>query len=272
MENYYQAKRSLFDPTYTDRALISIDDSYGQRLFNEISISALSLSIDNPKANWHYVEHKVGAGGYEISIRGEGGILIEGFLPLLGDHNLQNALVAVALAYEAGVDPLLISRSLSDLRSAPGRLERINRGQDFIALVDYAHTPDAVTRVLETTRSFTSGKVIAVLGCGGDRDASKRPLMGKALLEGSDVAIFTSDNPRSEDPEAILREMTKGLKLPSSAKIISDRRAAIAEAVTAASSGDTVIVLGKGHETGQEIAGIKHPFSDRDVLEEVIAR
>jgi len=272
MENYYQAKKSLFGADYTERALIMIDDDYGMRLYNEVSIPATSLSLDNPKAHWHYTNREQSSQGFEVSIRGEGGILIEGFLPLLGEHNLQNAIVAVALAVEAGVDPLLIGRSMRELRGAPGRLEKIDLGQEFTALVDYAHTPDAVSRVLKTIRSSTSGRVIAVLGCGGDRDKSKRPLMGQALLSGSDIAIFTSDNPRSENPEAILKAMTEGIDLSVTARIISNRRDAIREAVESAKPGDTVIVLGKGHETGQEIGGIKHPFSDQETLAEMIRR
>ena len=270
MENYYQAKRSLFDSEYTERALIMIDDDYGARLMNEIAIPAISLSMDNKKAHWHYVKRDLINGGYEVAIRGEGGILIEGEFPLLGEHNLQNAIVAIALAVEAGVDPLLIGRSLSQLKSAPGRLESINRGQNYLALVDYAHTPDAVTRVLSTVRALTDGQVIAVLGCGGDRDSSKRPLMGSALLNGSDRAIFTSDNPRNEKPESILHEMTAGLTMKSNSRVIPDRREAITEAVKSAEPGDVVIILGKGHESGQEINGIKHPFDDREVLSEVI--
>ena len=189
---------------------------------------------------------------------------------MLFRSNLQNAIVAIALAVEAGVDPLLIGRSLSQLKSAPGRLESINRGQNYLALVDYAHTPDAVTRVLSTVRALTDGQVIAVLGCGGDRDSSKRPLMGSALLNGSDRAIFTSDNPRNEKPESILHEMTAGLTMKSNSRVIPDRREAITEAVKSAEPGDVVIILGKGHESGQEINGIKHPFDDREVLSEVI--
>ena len=270
MENYFQAKKSLFTSDYTDRALIMVDDEFGKRLFEEVSIPALSLSLDNRKAAWHYTRRDRITNGFEVAIRGEGGILIEGVLPLYGDYNLQNALAAVALAMEAGVDPLLIGRSLEKLRGAPGRLEQINQGQDFLALVDYAHSPDAVTRVLQTVRDFTAGKVIAVLGCGGDRDTSKRALMGQVLKEGSDIAIFTSDNPRSEDPDAILRSMTKGVELSDTSLVITDRKNAIIEAVRRAKAGDTVIILGKGHETGQEIAGIKHPFIDQEVLVEAI--
>ena len=136
-------------------------------------------------------------------------------------------------------------------------------GQSFAALVDYAHTPDAVERVLETARSFTNGKLIAVLGCGGDRDSSKRLFMGKALFAGSDIAIFTSDNPRSEDADQILKAMTAGVELADKGFVLSDRKAAINFAVKQAGKDDTVLVLGKGHESGQDINGVVTPFDDR---------
>jgi UDP-N-acetylmuramoyl-L-alanyl-D-glutamate--2,6-diaminopimelate ligase len=136
--------------------------------------------------------------------------------------------------------------------------------------VDYAHSPDAVSNVLDAVREFTSGRVIAVLGCGGDRDATKRPLMGAALSSGSDVAIFTSDNPRSEDPKKILQEMTQGLVIADPSCIIEDRAAAIVAAVAEAKSGDTVLILGKGHESGQEIAGVVTEFDDRVQLARAI--
>jgi UDP-N-acetylmuramoyl-L-alanyl-D-glutamate--2,6-diaminopimelate ligase len=172
-------------------------------------------------------------------------------------------LLAVAIAYECGVDPLELATILPVLSGAPGRLEPVSLGQEFTALVDYAHSPDAVQNVLNAVREFTSGRVIAVLGCGGDRDAGKRPLMGHALLAGSDYAIFTSDNPRSEDPAVILGQMVGSLELSGDSKVIEDRATAIDYAVSLAAAGDTVIVLGKGHEVGQEINGVVTPFDDR---------
>jgi UDP-N-acetylmuramoyl-L-alanyl-D-glutamate--2,6-diaminopimelate ligase len=145
-------------------------------------------------------------------------------------------------------------------------MERVDAGQPFTALVDYAHTPDAVATLLRTVRRVTEGRVIVVLGCGGDRDRSKRPLMGSAAVEGSDLAVLTSDNPRSEDPLAILAEMTAGIA--PGALVEPDRRAAIARAVREARPGDTVVVAGKGHETGQDVGGVVHPFDDRVVLRE----
>jgi UDP-N-acetylmuramoyl-L-alanyl-D-glutamate--2,6-diaminopimelate ligase len=149
-------------------------------------------------------------------------------------------------------------------------MESVDCGQDFTALVDYAHTPDAVRNVIATAREFTSGKVVAVLGCGGDRDASKRPLMGSALIEESGVAIFTSDNPRSEDPRKILEDMSKHLPIGEPSRVIIDRYEAMAYAVSLCQPGDTLLVLGKGHENGQEIKGQKIDFDDRLVLAKIL--
>ena len=154
----------------------------------------------------------------------------------------------------------------------PGRLEKIDAGQSFTALVDYAHSPDAVERVLKTARSFTGGKIIGVLGCGGDRDSSKRALMGKALFNGCDQAIFTSDNPRSESADQILSQMIDGLVLGSKGFVFPDRKQAIDQAVKLAKDGDTVLVLGKGHESGQDFKGLITPFDDRIELAESIKR
>lgn len=270
MEEYFRAKASLFSFEYADLAVINIDDSYGARLVESISIPIRTLSRTDPKADWSYVSAHPHLRGSDVVIRGVGGILIEGLLPLHGDYNLDNALMAVALAYESGVDPIEIAAILPTLSGAQGRLEPIFVGQNFGAFVDYAHSPDAVSRVLEACRSMTTGKVIAVLGCGGDRDSSKRPLMGRALVNGSDVAVFTSDNPRSEDPLKILTQMTDGIDVALPDRVIPDRKAAIEYAVSYASGGDIVVVLGKGHETGQESAGVVTPFDDRLVLAQAI--
>jgi UDP-N-acetylmuramoyl-L-alanyl-D-glutamate--2,6-diaminopimelate ligase len=270
MASYFEAKAALFTHEYTDSAIINIDGEWGARLYEQVHIPVESLSRNNVKADWHYTSITRAGIGYDLAIRGTGGILIEGHLPLLGSFNLDNALMAVALGVKTGLDPLSIGRELSHLVGAPGRLESISSGQPFTALVDFAHTPDAVENVLRAVREITPGRVIAVLGCGGDRDATKRPLMGAALIAGSDLAIFTSDNPRSEDPTTILSQMVAGNEPSDSLVIESDRRGAIAIAVSEAQTGDTVIILGKGHEAGQEVAGVKHPFDDRVELARAI--
>ena len=271
MESYFRAKKRLFTSEYADSAVVNIDDPHGLQLFADAQIPTKSLSRSNKKADWYYegFDTALSGTGYEIVIRGPGGILIEGYLPLLGLHNLDNALLAIALAIESGVDPVAISYYMRALTAPVGRLEPVIVGQKFLALIDYAHTPDAVSRALSTARSITTGRVIAVLGCGGDRDKTKRPLMGEALRAGSDLAIFTSDNPRSEDPLQILIEMVGDIRSEHDL-VDPDRRSAIALAVLEAEAGDCVIVLGKGHERGQEIKGTKFPFDDRIELARAI--
>ena len=270
MENYFAAKSKLFTPEFSELAFINIDDPYGRKLFENPQIAMISIARENSEAQWRFERIEQTSQGYLVAIRGTGGILIEGELKLIGEHNLDNLLMAVAIASQLEIDPLVIGNSFSTLKGAAGRLESVDIGQKFLALVDYAHTPDAVTRILATLRKSVSGRIIAVLGCGGDRDKAKRPIMGRELLEGSDLAIFTSDNPRSEAPEAILAEMIGNLKLNENSATLIDRREAIAFAVASALPGDCVVVLGKGHEAGQEISGKKLAFDDRIELARAI--
>ena len=270
MDDYFAAKSKLFTFEFADLAVINIDDAYGVRLASSTELPVMTVSRHDHNATWHYVSITRDYVGAHVAIRGSAGILIEGKVHLHGGYNFDNLLMAVAIATESGIDPIDIAAILPQLTGAAGRLEAVRLGQNFTALVDYAHSPDAVARVLETAHEITDGRVIAVLGCGGDRDSSKRPLMGKALHEGADVAIFTSDNPRSEKPEAILVQMTLGLDIQEPSAIIEDRADAIRAAVNEAQAGDVVLVLGKGHEKGQEIAGVNHPFDDRVELAKAI--
>jgi UDP-N-acetylmuramoyl-L-alanyl-D-glutamate--2,6-diaminopimelate ligase len=211
----------------------------------------------------------------EVDLRGDGSTFrlvgqemsarIELALP--GAFNVANAVCAVATLVTAGVPIAVAAEGVAALRGVPGRMERVDAGQPFLALVDYAHTPEAVATLLSAVRGITRRRVIVVLGCGGDRDRAKRPMMGRAAVDGADVAILTSDNPRSEDPMAILAEMSA--EAPG-AVVQPDRRAAIRAAVEAARPGDVVVVAGKGHETGQEAGGVVTPFDDRVVLREAL--
>jgi UDP-N-acetylmuramoyl-L-alanyl-D-glutamate--2,6-diaminopimelate ligase len=270
MESYYLAKAGLFTLEYADKAFINIDDPYGLRLFNSCTIPATSLSQKNVHASWHYTSIVPTRAGTELTVRGAGGILIQTSTPLRGSFNLDNVLLVLAIATECGIDPLDSAALLPSLYGAPGRMEQVDRGQSFGAFVDYAHTPDAVRSVLTTAKTFTQGRVIAVLGCGGDRDTTKRPLMGKALSEGSSISIFTSDNPRSENPEEILAQMTSDVSITQPSAVIADRATAISYAVSLCQPGDTLLILGKGHENGQEIAGQRIDFDDRLVLADAI--
>ncbi len=270
MEDYFAAKAKLFTFEYADLAVINVDDTYGKRLAAQTELPVVTLSRLDTVATWHYVSIASDYVGASLSIRGSGGILIEGKTSLHGGFNYDNLLMAIAIAVESGVDPIDIAAILPSLTGAAGRLEAVRLGQNFTALVDYAHSPDAVKRVLETARDITDGKVIAVLGCGGDRDKTKRTQMGQSLHDGADIAIYTSDNPRSEKPADILVQMVLDIEVVPPCEVIVDRAQAIRAAVNLAQAGDVVMVLGKGHEKGQEINGEILGFDDRIELAKAI--
>ena len=272
MENYFQAKANLFATEYAKAAVINIDDSYGKKLSKQVKIPVVTVSRKDSTADWYLAKAEIKNGLYQVEIKSKSGESLSENFALLGDYNLDNLLLAVAIVNSAGLSLDKIASTISKLQSVPGRLESINAGQKFTALVDYAHTPDAVERVIATVKSATSGKIIGVLGCGGDRDASKRSLMGHALFNGCDLAIFTSDNPRSESAEAILKQMTAGIDLGKKGLVEIDRKSAINLAVENAQSGDVVLLMGKGHESGQEVNSVVTPFDDRVELAESIKR
>jgi UDP-N-acetylmuramoyl-L-alanyl-D-glutamate--2,6-diaminopimelate ligase len=197
-------------------------------------------------------------------------------VPLTGDFNVANALCAVAALGEAGFDAAAVAEAMRATEGVPGRLEQVDAGQDFLAVVDYAHKPDAVTAALTSLRPLTDGRLVVVLGAGGERDPGKRPIMGETAARLADVLVVTDDNPRGEDPAAIRAAMLAGARRVAErdrAEVheVGDRRSAIRLAVAVARPGDTVVVAGKGHETGQEVAGTVHPFDDRVVLREELS-
>jgi len=263
MDQYFDAKAKLFTPEFAQNAVINIDDQYGQKLYKMSKLPNKTVSRSDKSADWHYSKIESLSDGYKVEISDKSGQIISGNFPLIGVHNLDNLLLAVACVSICGLTDTQITNSISKLKSVPGRLEIISAGQSFSAVVDYAHTPDAVSRVLKSVRSFTSGRVIGILGCGGDRDKSKRLPMGQALFNGSDLAIFTSDNPRSEKAEAILKDMTAGINMAEKGFVLTDRKDAINFAVKTAKPGDCILLMGKGHESGQEISGVVTPFDDR---------
>jgi UDP-N-acetylmuramoyl-L-alanyl-D-glutamate--2,6-diaminopimelate ligase len=189
---------------------------------------------------------------------------------LVGAFNVANVLTALGIGLAVGLDLRQMLAAAADFTGVPGRMESVDAGQDFAVLVDYAHTPDSVANVLRTARGITTGKLIAVLGCGGDRDKTKRPLMGREAEKAADLVVITSDNPRTEDPLAIIADITAGLERPDRATVQPDRRVAIAAALRAARAGDVVMILGKGHESGQEFATETVPFDDRLVAREAL--
>ncbi|WP_237319535.1 UDP-N-acetylmuramoyl-L-alanyl-D-glutamate--2,6-diaminopimelate ligase [Streptomyces sp. JJ36] len=276
MEDYYRAKRQLFTKARSRAGVVNIDDEHGQRLAGESEVPVTTYSAEgHPDADWRAADVTVGRLGSDFTVRGPGGVSVRAHAPLPGPFNVANALAAITALAVAGIDPQTAADGVAAVPGVPGRLERVDAGQPFLAVVDYAHKPDAVESVLYAVRKVTEGRVHAVLGCGGDRDPHKRPAMGQALARLSDTAVLTSDNPRSEDPLAILATMLAGAaEVPAHERGIvlveEDRAAAIASAVARAEPGDTVLVLGKGHELGQDIAGVVRPFDDKQVLREAI--
>jgi UDP-N-acetylmuramoyl-L-alanyl-D-glutamate--2,6-diaminopimelate ligase len=265
MEDYFRSKRLLFEmgPRV---AVVNVDDPYGRRLAEEFE--CVTFSAAGGEA--HLVAGDVGHTplGAAFSV---GGISVETRLP--GHFNVSNALGAFAVATAMGVEPEVAATGLADAAPPPGRFEPIDEGQAFSVLVDYAHTPDSLENVLRAARRLGEGRVISVFGAGGDRDRGKRPQMGRAGAELSDLAIVTSDNPRSEDPEAIVVEILAGIDDREGVEAEVDRRAAIAQALSRAEPGDTVVIAGKGHEQGQEFEdGRKLPFDDREVAREELRR
>jgi UDP-N-acetylmuramoyl-L-alanyl-D-glutamate--2,6-diaminopimelate ligase len=274
MQDYFAAKARLFTREYAKIGVVNADDLYGQQLVELAEIPVTTFSATgSPEADWRAVDVRLGADGSVFRIVGPGGIEADASIQLAGPFNVANALAAVVGLVEAGIPLQTAVAGVSTLPGVPGRLERVDEGQDFVALVDYSHKPGAVEAVLTSMRSVTEGRLTVVLGCGGDRDKGKRPLMGEAAARLADLAVFTNDNPRSEDPLCILAAMVEGgLKVPQHERahivVEPDRRAAIALALGRASRGDVVVVAGKGHEQGQYVAGEVLPFDDREVVRE----
>jgi UDP-N-acetylmuramoyl-L-alanyl-D-glutamate--2,6-diaminopimelate ligase len=274
MEDYYAAKALLFTPAFSAAGVVNVDDPWGRRLADEAAIPVTTVSLDPTSGADVVATHVVvGTDGSRVDAVVDGApVRVEVGLP--GRFNVSNALEVLAAARLLGVATDRVVAALRLPWSVPGRMERVETGQPFAVLVDYAHTPDSLTRVLEATRDVADGRVLVVIGCGGDRDRAKRPAMGAAAVAGADVAVFTNDNPRSEDPRAILDAMVDGARGVAGGgrwAIEPDRRAAIARALDAARAGDAVVIAGKGHETGQQLADRTIDFDDRAVARELLA-
>lgn len=264
MEEYFEAKARLFTPAMSDRAVVNFDSPEGRRLVRP-DLPTLTFGLEagadvratDVRTMPDGVSFRVG----ELDIRSS----------LRGRFNVENCLATLATARSLGIADDASANGIEAIRGVPGRVETVEEGQSFLVMVDYAHTPDSVENVLRTARPLAAGRLIAVFGCGGDRDRAKRPLMGKVATGLADLTIITSDNPRSEDPAAIIAEIEPGAKEGGGAYVIEpDRRAAIRLAVSEALEGDVVVIAGKGHETGQEFAGRTVPFDDRSVAGEEI--
>jgi UDP-N-acetylmuramoyl-L-alanyl-D-glutamate--2,6-diaminopimelate ligase len=265
MEDYFLAKRRLFEVAAQQGATLiaCVDDPYGARLARDFP-QAVTIGIDTADASVRATELQAGPASTDFTVDG-----MRFRAPLPGRFNVLNALVALAAARALGVDDATIAGALPGAGGVPGRFEPVDVGQDFAVIVDYSHKPDALDNVLRTARELATRHLIVVVGAGGDRDRGKRPLMGAAAAQHADTVVITSDNPRSEDPEAIIAAIAEGAG--RDAVQIVDRRGAIDHAIGLAGPGDVVIIAGKGHETYQEIAGgVKLPFDDREVAREAL--
>ena len=280
LEDYYAAKADLFSPERSRHGVIDVDSPWGARLAAEASIpvttvsSGLGLSGPDPAAHWRASDIVLGPDGSTFVAQGPTGESVPVSLALPGPFNVANALGAVATLAVAGVPAGDAASGIAALAGVPGRMERIDAGQPYLALVDYAHTPDAVRAALSAVRTTTEGRVVCVIGCGGDRDRDKRVAMGELAASGSDVLVVTDDNPRSEDPAAIRATVLSGAALGTGRTTVlevADRAEAISTAVQHSRPGDVVVVLGKGHEQGQEAGGATRPFDDRAALAAALA-
>ena len=266
LEDYFDAKRRLFtEPDVDGRrppAVVNVGDAHGRRLAAELrALGEEPVAFELRDAE----ELELTAGGARFLVDG---IAIE--TKLRGRFNVENVLAAVRAARVLGIGPEAITTGVEHVTGVPGRFEAVDEGQPFTVLVDYAHTPEALENVLTEAREITTGRLVCIFGCGGDRDRGKRPLMGQVVARLADFAIVTSDNPRSEDPEAIVEEIVAGM--PAEPEIEPDREKAIVIALERAGEGDVVVIAGKGHEQGQEFADRIVPFDDREVAREALRR
>jgi UDP-N-acetylmuramoyl-L-alanyl-D-glutamate--2,6-diaminopimelate ligase len=262
MEDYYLAKRRLFEAE-PGVVVINVDDAYGRRLSDELG-RGTTIAIERD-ADLRATDVRMTMSGAEFTVDG-----LRLRSPLPGRFNVLNVLGAFAVARALGVDDATIERALPTAAAVPGRFQPLDEGQGFAVLVDYAHTPDSLDNVLRAARELTARRVVVVFGAGGDRDRGKRPLMGEIAAQLADEVIVTSDNPRSEDPEAIVAEIVAGIDRED-VRVEVDRRAAIEQAIGLAADGDVVVIAGKGHEQGQEFAGgHKIPFDDATVAREAL--
>ncbi len=280
MEDYFAAKKELFTPQRSARATINIDDPYGRRLMDESGVPAISFGVA-PDAAVRAEKIAAGTTRTDLVVAVEHTELPSSRIPistgLVGLFNVSNCLAAVATGLACGIDPDAVAAGIENLRTVPGRFESVDAGQPFSVVVDYAHTPDSLDNVLREARRLaehTGGRVVGLFGCGGDRDRGKRPLMGAVAARYADVVVVTSDNPRSEDPVAIIDAILEGViaERPDGPDVVEpDRRVAIREALERARPGDVVVIAGKGHETGQEFADKTIPFDDRIVARAELA-
>ncbi len=276
LDEYRRAKRRLFEllersPKPGRTAVVNADDPSGAEMVRGLSVPVLTFGL-GPGAAVRAARWDSSLEGIRLQAETPRG-RVEVRSPLIGEHNVMNLLAAVGVGLALGLEPAVIGPALGGVDAVPGRFERVQAGQPFLVVVDYAHTPDALERVLATARKLTQGRVGVVFGCGGDRDRGKRPIMGEIAARLADRLWVTSDNPRTEPPEAIIDEIVAGVRRAGAegrASRLADRRQAIRAALAWAEPGDTVVIAGKGHETYQIVGARVLPFDDREVARQVL--
>ena len=271
MDAYRNAKGLLFKKLKEKGscAVINMDDASWRYFSRQVQTRCLTYSLNDPNADFFTTNFICTAEKSIIDVSTPSGELKLEF-KLIGESNIYNALAGVATGFALGVDPRTVKSGLEAVSGVPGRMERVQAGQDFNVWIDYAHTPHAFERLLKTARKLTKGRLLFLFGCGGDRDQGKRPLMGKVAAELADVVFLTEDNPRSEDPQAIVQQIMHGMEDRSKVRVIIDRREGIKQALETAREGDTLVLAGKGHEEYQIIGRDKVHFSDRETLLELL--
>ncbi len=271
VEDYFAAKAELFAPARCRRALVNVDDPYGARLVDHAQVPTHTFALRHA-ADWTVRGVDATAAGSRFDVVDADGRSTPASIRLAGGFNVANALAALAAAAELGISVEAAASGIGAVDAVPGRMESIANQRGLTVIVDYAHKPDALRATLEALRPVTSGRLVVVLGAGGDRDQGKRSLMGQVAAELADVVVVTDDNPRSEPPEDIRAEITAGASSGGSeVHEVADRAAAIRFALSRAQRGDSVLIAGKGHETGQEIQDTVLPFDDRAVTRDVLA-
>ena len=272
-EDYYQAKKKLFFLTWGG-SIINIDDEYGQRMYDELKeegVRVYSFSKRDDEADYFAEVTQETDTFSVIKVYNKGSYVAGMRIGIPGEFSVYNALGAFAAAYESGIEAEDIVRGIESLKGVPGRFELVPNDKGVVAIVDYAHTPDALIKVLDTANQFKKGRLICVFGCGGDRDRAKRPMMGKAAGERCEYCIVTSDNPRTEDPDLILKDIEPGIAETSCPfEMIVDRKEGIKRAIDIYEPGDVILVAGKGHEDYQIIGKTKYHFDDKEVITEIL--
>jgi UDP-N-acetylmuramoyl-L-alanyl-D-glutamate--2,6-diaminopimelate ligase len=272
MDDYYQAKKRLFTSFLKPGAtmIVNVDDAWGRRLVEDVPsvatmtygrIAQAACRIRTSRCTWDGTDVAIDCRGQSHLFRSK----------LTGGFNVDNMTALIAGAFALDFPVAAVQRCFDTMPQVPGRMERVAVARDYTVVVDYAHTPDALEKVLSAARSLTKGRLLCVFGCGGDRDRTKRPRMAEAVASHCDEAVVTSDNPRSEEPDAIIAEVVAGMPLDFTHQVIADRRSAIKRAMAIARPGDCIVVAGKGHEDYQEIKGVRHHFDDRETVRELAA-